>query len=261
MKRTLLSHIPKGVPDKIRSLIVGSDIYDSSSSPEARVYYLDCDNGYYLKKAPPGILYTEAQMTRYYHQIGIGVEVLDYICTDHDWLLCRRAPGEDCTHAEYIDDPRRLSVLLGEYLRRLHQRDYGGCPILNRTEIYKATVEENYRTGNYDKSLFDNSFGYKTAEEAYRVFCDGKDGLRSEVLIHGDYCLPNIILDDWKLSAFIDVGNGGVGDRHIDLFWGAWTLLFNLKTDKYTDRFFDAYGREAIDAGLLRIVAAAEVFG
>ncbi len=37
---------------------------------------------------------------------------------------------------------------------------------------------------------------------------------------------------------FIDLGNGGVGDRHIDLFWGAWTLFYNLKTDRHTERFF-----------------------
>ena len=69
------------------------------------------------------------------------------------------------------------------------------------------------------------------------------------------------MLNDWKLSAFIDVGYGGVGDRHIDIFWGIWTLGFNLKTNKYHERFLDAYGRDKVDEALLRVVAAAEVFG
>ena len=90
---------------------------------------------------------------------------------------------------------------------------------------------------------------------------DGKDALKSDVLIHGDYCLPNIMLDSWHLSGYIDVGNGGVGDRHIDLFWGAWTLNFNLKTDKFRDLFFDAYGRDMIDGLALRVIEAAEIFG
>jgi len=47
--------------------------------------------------------------------------------------------------------------------------------------------------------------------------------LESNTFLHGDYCLPNIILDDWRFSEYIDLDNGGVGDRHIDLFWGAWT--------------------------------------
>ena len=85
--------------------------------------------------------------------------------------------------------------------------------------------------------------------------------LKSDTLIHGDYCLPNIMLDNWRFSGFIDLGNGGRGDRHIDIFWGAWTLEFNLKTDEYRQRFFDAYGRDLIDVEALRVVGAAETFG
>lgn len=38
-------------------------------------------------------------------------------------------------------------------------------------------------------------------------------------------------------------------------------LNFNLKTDKYRNRFFDAYGRDKVDESKLEILAAAEVFG
>jgi len=132
---------------------------------------------------------------------------------------------------------------------------------MQRTAEYIARAEQNYRTGNYDRSHFPDSFGYRSAEEAFAVLQDGKGTLKSDVLIHGDYCLPNIMLDGWALSAFIDIDGGGVGDRHIDLFWGAWTLGFNLNTDKYRDRFLDAYGRDKVDNDILKIVAAAEVFG
>jgi kanamycin kinase len=70
-----------------------------------------------------------------------------------------------------------------------------------------------------------------------------------------------MLKDDFSLSGFIDLGNGGVGDRHIDIFWGRWTLLFNLGTDEYRDRFFDAYGRDKINFETLKTIAAAEVFG
>ena len=129
---------------------------------------------------------------------------------------------------------------------------------MNRTTEYLAKAENNYRTGNYDKSSFPDSFDYRSAEE---VLISGKNALQSKVLLHGDYCLPNIILDNWKFSGFIDLDCAGVGDRHIDLFWGVWTLGFNLKTNQYRDRFLDAYGRDKIDEELLKVVAAAEVFG
>ena len=56
-------------------------------------------------------------------------------------------------------------------------------------------------------------------------------------------------------------GEMGIGDKHIDLFWGAWTLEFNLKTSKFKDRFFDAYGRNNVDLEIVELVGAIECFG
>ena len=41
-----------------------------------------------------------------------------------------------------------------------------------------------------------------------------------DVLLHGDYCLPNLIMRDFQLEGFIDLGYGGIGDLHYDLYWG-----------------------------------------
>ena len=51
MRKTLINKIPNKVPQNMQHLIAGADIYDSSSSPEARVYFIDKDGGYYLKCA------------------------------------------------------------------------------------------------------------------------------------------------------------------------------------------------------------------
>ena len=261
MKRTPLNEIPYDLPPEIEALTRGAQIYDSSCSPEARVYLIDRDGGYYLKMAPVGALKREAEMTAYFHALRLGAEVLCYQSGERDLLLTARVRGEDCTYGQYMDDPKRLCDTIAERLRLLHEASPVGCPVSNHTARYIATVEENYRRGNYDKTQFPDAFGYKSAEEAIRVFDEGKHLFRCDTLLHGDYCLPNIMLDDWAFSGFIDLGNGGVGDRHVDLFWGAWTLWFNLKTNRYRDRFFDAYGRELVSEEIIRIVAAAEVFG
>lgn len=261
MKKTLLSQIPNEMPQEIRYFVSGANIYDSSCSPEARVYFIDKGNGYYLKRSDRGTLEKESKMTEYFHYKGMGAEVLKYISGDSDWLLTSAVIGEDCVHDEYIINPERLCDTIAYELRKLHEMDYSDCPIMDRTAEYLALAEKNYRTGNYDKAIFPDSFGYRSAEEAHHVLSEGKAALQSKVLLHGDYCLPNIILNNWKLSGFIDVGSGGVGDRHIDIFWGTWTLWFNLKTNKYRERFLDAYGRDKVDEEILKIVAAAEVFG
>ncbi|MBE6693370.1 MAG: aminoglycoside 3'-phosphotransferase [Ruminococcaceae bacterium] len=261
MKRTLIDSLPLALPHEFDKFIVGAKIFDSSCSPEARVYYIESDGGYYLKTAPKGTLLREAQMTEYFHSIGLGAEILGYCSGDVDLLLTSRMRGEDCTHADYLADGKRLCDTIATELRRLHELDFSDCPVQDRISEYITTVEANYRTGNYDTSHFPDSFGYTSAEDAMLVFKDGSSRLRRDVLLHGDYCLPNIMLDNWRLSGFIDLGNGGVGDRHIDIFWGVWTLGFNLRTDAYRDRFLDAYGRDKVDEEMLRIVAAAEVFG
>lgn len=261
MERKPISPDLSVIPEAFHSILTGAPVFDSSCSPEARVLFVDRDGGYYLKSAPAGALKMEAAMTGYFHNKGVSTEVLAYETDADDWLLTRRVPGEDCTHGMYLAQPERLCDILGQRLRLLHEMTFDGCPVPDRMESYRELAEQNYRTGKFDNSHFPDSFGYASAEEAWSVITRQGHLLKSDTLIHGDYCLPNVMLDDWRFSGFIDVGNGGVGDRHIDLFWGIWSLGFNLKTDRYADRFLDAYGRDRVETELLRIVAAYEVFG
>ncbi len=247
---------------EVSGLARGARIYDSSCSPEARVYFIERDGGYYLKRSAAGTLAREAQMTGYFHRKGLGANVLSYSTFgEFDWLLTSRVQGEDCTHEIYKSEPKRLCDLLATKLRELHELDFSDCPVQDRMSEYIALAERNFSTGNYSTEHFPDNFGYRSAQEAYTALQMGKNELKNEVLLHGDYCFPNVMLDGWCFSGFIDLGNGGVGDRHVDLFWGAWSLGFNLGTQEYRERFFDAYGRDKIIEEKLKTVAAAEVFG
>lgn len=262
MIRTEIKVKIEDFPEEFHGVLSRSKAFDSSCSPEARVYFLDVDGGLYLKTAKRGSLKKEALMDDYFYRKGLGApEVVQYLEDERDWLLTSRVVGEDCTHKDYLSDPRRLCDLLASKLRELHEADFSDCPVADHTGNYIAAAERNFKTGEYDASLFPDNWGYRTAEEAWQILQDGKGLLATDTLLHGDYCLPNIMLDNWRFSGFIDLGNGGVGDRHVDLFWGAWTLNFNLGTDEYRERFFDAYGKDRVDKDILKIIAAAEVFG
>ena len=261
MKKTPIPSLPREIPDAWRSRLAGAPLFDSSSSPEARVIYAEYDGGVYCKIAPAGRLAQEAQMTEYFHGKGLAPAVLDYRTGARDLLVTRAAEGEDATHPDYLSDPARLAAVMGKGLRALHDSDASGCPVPRRMDGYFALVEANYQRGMFDPSYLSSHAHFATAAEAYAVYQNGKDALKNDTLIHGDYCLPNIMLRNFRISAFVDVGNGGVGDRHVDLFWGAWSLVYNLRTEKYCDRFLDAYGRERVERELLFTVAAAECFG
>lgn len=264
MKRTETDISRIELPSEFDALVRGAKIYDSSCSPEARVLFVERDGGYFLKSATARSLKKEAEMTSFFHARGLSAEVLAYISDrdGRDFLLTSRVQGEDLTYKSYLDEPKRLCDTLAETLRYLHSLDAEGCPVTDRMADYFSLAEQNYRNGIFDKELFGGEkYKNMSADDAWNIVCEGRALLRSDTLIHGDYCLPNVIFDNWRFSGFIDLGNGGVGDRHVDIFWGAWTLWFNLHTNEYRDRFLDAYGRENIDGEALRIVELAETFG
>lgn len=261
MQKTPVMVDPAAFPDRFRPLLQGAKVYDSSCSRAAKVYFIDRAGGLYLKTAGKGTLAREAEMTAFFHGKGLAARVLAYESLAADWLLTERIPGEDCIYPDYLADPKRLCDTTAQLLRMLHEQDPVGCPVPDRTAEYLQTARQNYARGTYDRSQFPDSFGYASAEAAWQVVEESAQLLQADTLLHGDYCLPNILLDNWRFSGFIDLDSGGVGDRHVDLFWGIWTLQFNLKTDRYTERFLDAYGRDRVDARLLHTVAAVEVFG
>jgi kanamycin kinase len=251
----------KSIPAQFHTLLAGATIYDSSSSPSARVLFIDKEGGFFLKSAAAGSLQQEAAMTAYFHGKGLSAQVLAYEAGEQDWLLTRALPGRDCLEEIYLAEPARLCDTVAELLRQLHETPCGDCPVKNRTAERLTLARKNYETGNFDRSLFPDNWGYASPWEAMAVLEELGGQLQANCLLHGDYCLPNILLDDWRLSGFIDVAAGGVGDRHMDLHWGLWSLWFNLKTDAYQERFLDAYGRDAVDEDLLRVVAAIEALG
>ncbi len=61
------------------------------------------------------------------------------------------------------------------------------------------------------------------------------------VLVHGDYCLPNVLVQDGRFSGLIDVGGAGLGDPQDDLAAGVWSLHYNYGPG-HAREFLDAYG-------------------
>lgn len=64
--------------------------------------------------------------------------------------------------------------------------------------------------------------------------CPYKSNTIGNEFIHGDLCLPNLIVDkENNFVGFVDLGNAGKGDRWYDYAWLLWSLEYNLHTEKY----------------------------
>ena len=224
MQKTVTKININDFPKELHYLFEGATIYDSSSHPTMTTLY--STHGYYIKYAEKGALKKDVELGKLFEEIGMGVEVVHYISEDKDYLVTREAKGEDAIAPQYLANPEKLCEALAEAMKYLHSRPIENVPVSLCMDIYA------------------------TGENA------GK--LKQDTFIHGDFCLPNIILDNWKFSTFIDTGLAGVGDKHIDLYWVLWSLNYNLKTDKYTDYFLTQYGKENVDMELLKLVKQVE---
>ena len=242
-------------PSELSTFFDGATVYDSHCRSGAGVLYLD--TGYFLKYDVKNSLAREAEMADLFYKLGLGVEPVAYISRDRDYFVTRAADGEDMTH--YLNDPTLVCDALAEAMVRLHSFHVGDAPISLSLKHYAEAT--SFDESNYDESFLSAHFAVSSKSEAKRLMNEYKGAFATDTLIHGDFCLPNVILKGGRFGAFVDLGLAGAGDRHIDVYWALWTLAYNLGTDKYADRFLDAYGKDKINPDMLRAVASFEAFG
>jgi len=247
------------LPDEIKSYLIGAEIYDASFK-NAKTYFIDRDGGYYLKIAPKNILEHQAVMMDYFHGKNMTARLYAFVSdNENDYMLMGRVKGESCLDEKYLSEPEKLAVVAGESLRRLHDINPDGCPKKNITSSMIKLAHENYKTNNYDAWMLGYA-DFNSPEEGYDFLCQNEHKLIEDVHLHGDACLPNIMLDDFKFSGFIDFEGGGIGDRHFDLLWAIWSLQHNLKSNDYMGKFLDAYGRDKFDVDRYRLCIALQAF-
>ena len=87
---------------------------------------------------------------------------------------------------------------------------------------------------------------FSFAHEVYVALRDHQPTEDDFVFTHGDYCLPNILLQGECVSGFIDLDRAGISDRYNDLAIASRSIAYNLGPE-YEQRFFLSYGVEHID--------------
>ena len=109
----------------------------------------------------------------------------------------------------------------------------------NKAYYLKTMVQgENLITKKYLKNpLLLIDYLVKGLEILHNIDCFDCDIYNSEsvgnVFVHGDYCLPNIVVNGDSIG-FIDLQTAGKGDPWVDYAWCIWSLEYNLQTKEYT---------------------------
>lgn len=238
---------------EIKRFIGSAPLTDTSGHSGDKTYFVSGATPGYLKIGPRGKFARAAVLQKYWGEKGLSANVLMYVSEDRDYLITSPIAGRDGIHPDHLAEPARLAAAFGAALRMLHNQPFADCPVDLLGNLLQESEVRAFQQWHLD--TLQPFIGDASAETALDEVRAHAHILVRDALCHGDYCLPNIMLDSWKLSGFIDIAEGGAGDRHYDVAWGLWTLMFNLKDPAFGHIFLDAYGRDAIAPARLRICA------
>ena len=136
------------------------------------------------------------------------------------YTLMSRVQGRMACDEYYLERPDELTTLLAEALHMLWNVDTAGCPRERSIDVELA--EAKYRVerhlvdmDNVEPETFGPG-GFRDPEELLAWLYDHRPSYEP-VLSHGDFCLPNIYLDNGGISGFIDLGDTGIGDKWRDI--------------------------------------------
>jgi aminoglycoside phosphotransferase len=130
----------------------------------------------------------------------------------------------------------------------IHSLDIAACPFEQRLAVKVEKAHRRLVTGVVDGHDFDDERSGWTAESAFAELLATRPTSEDLVFTHGDYCLPNIIINpqNWTISGFIDWGRAGVADRYQDLALVGRSLAYNFSPD-WIEVLFREYGLSEID--------------
>lgn len=165
---------------------------------------------------------------------------------ENEYLLTSEIKGAPSCDPSFADSMPMLVKLLAEGLRMVHGVDTEGCPFDRSLDVRVKEAEYSVKNRLVNEDKFDEIRRGRKAGDLYRELMATRPSYEELVFTHGDYCLPNIIINNGAVSGFIDMGRGGVADRYQDLALAARSLAFNFDK-KWIPHLFSEYGIDNID--------------
>lgn len=158
------------------------------------------------------------------------------------WLITEGLPGVDLLRLPRPGAER--AGMSGLALRVFHDADIEGCPFDVRTPALIALAHRRAEQGLIVPEVhFHDEFAHLRVAEALRRVEEEVPDVGGEVLCHGDFSFPNILVDGRNLSGFVDLGEMGVGDPWWDIAIATWSATWNLGPGFEHD-VLEAYGVE-----------------
>ncbi len=221
--------------------------------PEAITYRLSarCGEIRFLKIAPPDAypsLENEAERMRWaIDHLPVPPVLESGSNADVSWLVTTALSGSDAVDPRWTADPARLVRALAEGLRTFHEAPVDNCPFDFGLDSAIAHARKRLEAGQIQPARdFHPEFEHLSAEQALELLARTRPELDQLAVCHGDYCLPNVLVQEHVATGFVDLGELGLADRWSDLAVATWSVTWNLGPG-YEELFLSAYGVERED--------------
>lgn len=164
------------------------------------------------------------------------------------YLLMSRLKGRIACSEELLANPKHLLKLLADGLRMLWDVDAGTCPYHNSLDNKLRQAEIRVQKGLCDvEDAEPATYGANGFENPEKLLQWLKENRPEEELVfsHGDYCLPNIIIEEDRINGFVDLCRSGIADKYQDI-----ALCYRSLQHNYDGRYGGTV-YEGFDAALL----------
>jgi len=208
------------IPDNIRRLVAGKKyITDDTGMSGSKIMIFD-DSVLKIANADSGEEASARLLTWLNGKIPVPKVIAFEKDENHQYFLMSKIPGEMSCSEYYLEHPKELVSLLAEAFKMLWSVDISDCPRNRDLEI--ELKEAKYRVDNdlvdLDKAeptTFGEG-GFESPKALLQWLQDNKPDYEP-VLSHGDFCLPNVLIKDGRISGFIDLSDTGVADKWRDI--------------------------------------------
>lgn len=176
---------------------------------------------------------------------SIVASATDSQCT---YLLLSEIQGLMSFDEHFAQDIPTVVPLLAQGLRMLHELDITDCPFDMKLSYKIPLAQARVRAGLVDEEDLDEQRRGMHADDLIQQLLERQPKTEDLVFTHGDYCLPNILINPstMHLSGFIDLGRAGIADRYQDLALAARSLPRNFGPG-WEPLLWEAYGLKAVD--------------
>jgi kanamycin kinase len=189
----------------------------------------------------------EAARMRWALAAGLPVPAVVASCRNGqaDWLLTEGLPGERASAPELRAEPERLVPLLAAALHAFHQTPTEGCPFRFGPAEAMADAARRVHAGLVRPEDMHPEHAHLLPGAALAEAAKLRPARAPDLVVcHGDYCLPNVLIDAGHVTGFVDLGELAVADRWYDLAVATWSVTWNLGPG-WEELFLASYGVSA----------------